>query len=62
MTDSQFASLSWCQAPIWDLRLDFLSDSYRFVDIYIGHPLWREDGSVFYNVQYIYILHIMTWR
>jgi hypothetical protein len=28
----------------------FLSDSCRFVDV--GHPFWRDDGSVFYNVKY----------
>jgi hypothetical protein len=31
-------------------RFLLLSDSCGFVDM--GHPLWREDGSVFYNVQY----------
>jgi hypothetical protein len=39
MTDSQSTSLSWCQAPIWDLGpvtnfsfpLKFVSDSCRFV-------------------------------
>jgi hypothetical protein len=40
-------------------RFLFLSDSCWFVDV--GRPLWREDGSIFYNVQYIYILHIITW-
>jgi hypothetical protein len=33
--------------------------SYGFVDM--GRPLWREDGSDFYSVQYIYILHVMAW-
>jgi hypothetical protein len=37
----------------------FLSDSCGFVDV--GYPLWREDASVFYNVQYIYILHVISW-
>jgi hypothetical protein len=54
--DSQSASLSWCQAPIWDLRLDIFSDTCGFF-----MPLWQEDGYVFYNVQYIYILHVITW-
>jgi hypothetical protein len=48
-------------SPIQDLRTDFffLFDSCGFVDV--GHPLWREDGSVYYNVQYMYILHVITW-
>jgi hypothetical protein len=59
-TVTQSASLSWCQAPIWGLRPDFyLSDSCGFVDV--GRPLRRKDGSVFYNVQYICILHVSTW-
>jgi hypothetical protein len=34
---------------------------------YMGHPLWREDGSVFYNVQYTIYLHfrvmtLMYWQ
>jgi hypothetical protein len=35
-TDSQSASLSWCQVLIW-------TDSCGFVDV--GRPLWREVGS-----------------
>jgi hypothetical protein len=46
-TDSQSASLSWCQAPIRDPRSIFLF--YEFVDV--GYALWREDGSVAYSVQ-----------
>jgi hypothetical protein len=48
-TDGESASLSWNEAPIWDLRPDFLllSDICGFVDV--GHSLWREDGSVVYN-------------
>jgi hypothetical protein len=46
-TDNQSASSSWCQAPIWNsLPHFFLPDSWEFFDI--GHPLWREDGSVIY--------------
>jgi hypothetical protein len=29
-TDSQLASLSWCQAPIWDLRRIFLLSLINF--------------------------------
>jgi hypothetical protein len=48
-TDGQSASLSWYQTPFWGLWPDFLilSDTYWFVDM--GRPLWRVDGSVFYN-------------
>jgi hypothetical protein len=57
-TDGQSASLSWCQGPIWDLRPNFfLSDSCGFVDV--GYPLWQEDGSVFYNVQYIITFYML---
>jgi hypothetical protein len=36
-TDGQSASLSWCQAPIWDLRPDFfLPDSFWCV--HVGRP------------------------
>jgi hypothetical protein len=41
----------------WD-QIFFLSDSFGFVDV--GRPLSREDGSVFYNVQYNYIWHVIT--
>jgi hypothetical protein len=39
-------SLSWCQAPIWSPWPDicFLSDDCEFS--VLGHPLWREDGSI----------------
>jgi hypothetical protein len=37
----------------------FLSDTCGFVDV--GHPLWREDGSVFYNVQCTIYLHFTCW-
>jgi hypothetical protein len=42
-TDSQSASPSWCQAPIWDQRpifpilFDYILDSFEFVDV--GRPL-----------------------
>jgi hypothetical protein len=60
-TDGQSASLSWCQAPIWDLRPYFFSDSCGVEDV--RRPRWREDGSLFYNVHVqciIYILHVTT--
>jgi hypothetical protein len=40
-------------------RFFFLSDSCGFIDV--GHLLWREDRSVLYKVQCIYILHFITW-
>jgi hypothetical protein len=48
MTNGQSASLSWCRAPIWSPWPEycFLCDICRFLDV--GHPLWREDGSVIY--------------
>jgi hypothetical protein len=48
-TDGQSVSLSWCQAPIWGVRSDFLllSRSCGFVDV--GRSLWRENGSAVYN-------------
>jgi hypothetical protein len=36
-------------------QIFFLSDSCRFVDV--GRPLWREDRSDFYNVQYTFYIH-----
>jgi hypothetical protein len=48
-TDSQSASLSWCQAPIWDPRPIFpllsliIFRQLRF--LYVGRPLWREVGA-----------------
>jgi hypothetical protein len=48
-TDGRSASLSWCQALIWELRPDFfLSDNCGFVDV--GSTLWREGLSIFYNI------------
>jgi hypothetical protein len=59
-TDGQLASPSWRQAPIWDLTPDvFLSVSCGFVDV--GRPLWREDGSEFYNVQCTIYLHFTCY-
>jgi hypothetical protein len=50
-TDGQSVSLSWYQAPIWGLWPDF--STVRPLRVFdMGRPLWREDGSVFYNVQY----------
>jgi hypothetical protein len=49
-TDGQSASLSWNKAPIWGLWPDFYYCLTTAV-FYMGRPLWREDGSVFYNVQ-----------
>jgi hypothetical protein len=53
-TDSQSASPPWCQALIWDPRQIFpifsliiFLDSFWFVDV--GHPLWREVGSVLFG-------------
>jgi hypothetical protein len=46
-SDGQSASLSWCQAPIWDPATNFFFFflqlflySYEFVDV--GRSLWRE--------------------
>jgi hypothetical protein len=39
-------------------RFVFLSDIWEFVDV--GRYFWREDESVVYSVQYIYILHGFT--
>jgi hypothetical protein len=46
MTNGQSASLSWSKAPIWGLwpGLYYMCDSYGLV--LVGHPLWREVGSV----------------
>jgi hypothetical protein len=45
----QSASLSWCRAPIWSPWSDFcfLSENCGF--LYVGCPLWREDGSGIYS-------------
>jgi hypothetical protein len=40
------------------IRLSLLSDDCGFVDK--GRPLWREDGSVSYNVHYTIYLHYIT--
>jgi hypothetical protein len=46
MTNGQLASLSWCQAPIWDQGLIFILSliiflvSYGFVDV--ERPLCHE--------------------
>jgi hypothetical protein len=45
-TNSQSASPSWCQAPIWDPRPIFLPPWN--VLVILKRPLWREDGSVIY--------------
>jgi hypothetical protein len=49
-TDGQSASLSWFQAPIWGLWPDFYYCP-TIAGFDMVRPLWREDGSVFYNVQ-----------
>jgi hypothetical protein len=61
-TDGQSASLSWRQAPIWDLRPDFF-----FCVTVAGLLMWgslSDEGTglsfTMCNVQYIYILHAMT--
>jgi hypothetical protein len=41
-------------------RFLLLSDSCGFVDM--GRPFWREDGSVFYNVQYTIYFTISDLR
>jgi hypothetical protein len=51
-TDGHSASLYWCQASLWEQRPNshflYLSIEMReFVDM--GHPLWRETGSVVYG-------------
>jgi hypothetical protein len=40
-------------------RFLLLSDYCKFV--YVGHPLWQEDGSVFYHVQCIICLHFTCY-
>jgi hypothetical protein len=49
-TDSQSANPSLCQTPIWDPRPIFPFALCLFLDscrlFYVGHPLWRDDGSV----------------
>jgi hypothetical protein len=48
------ASLSWYRAPIWSPWPDFcfLSDDSGILDV--GHPLWREAGSVIYLYKYFW--------
>jgi hypothetical protein len=52
-TDGQSASLTWCQAPIWDswpillLLSLIILDSYGLV--YVGRPLWPEVGSTVFS-------------
>jgi hypothetical protein len=60
--DGQSASLSWCQAPIWDLRPDFF-----FCLTVAGLLKWgalSDDRTglpfIMKNVKYIYILHVIT--
>jgi hypothetical protein len=60
-TDGQSASLSWCQAPISGLRPDFY-----YCQTIAGLLMWgalsdERTGLSFtmYNVQYIYILHVI---
>jgi hypothetical protein len=46
-TDGQSVNKSWCWAPFGLITKYLLPfDSYGFV--FVGHPLWREDGSVFF--------------
>jgi hypothetical protein len=52
-TDGQSASLTWCQAPIWDPRpvLSLLS-LIIFRQLWVcwcGAPLWREVGSLVFS-------------
>jgi hypothetical protein len=49
MTDGQLVSLSCCQASIWGPRPDFYYCQTVAGLLNVGHPLWREDGSVIYN-------------
>jgi hypothetical protein len=49
------ASLSWCRAPIWSPWPDFCFLSDNWVP-YVGHPLWREAGSVIYLYNCFWIL------
>jgi hypothetical protein len=60
-TDSQSASLSWCRALIWTSLPDFcfFSDNCGFLDV--GHPLWREDGSVIYSYNWFWALPQDSW-
>jgi hypothetical protein len=61
-TDGQLASLSWCQALIWDLRPDFFL-CLTIAGLLVWGALSDERKGlsfIIYNVQYIYILHVIT--
>jgi hypothetical protein len=60
-TDGQSASLSWCQTPIWGLRPEFY-----YCQTIAGLLMWgalsdEKTGLslTMYNVQYVYILHVI---
>jgi hypothetical protein len=62
-TDGQWASLPWNKAPVWGLRPDFY-----YCQTIAGFLMWgalsdERTGQSFtmYNVQYIYILRVITW-
>jgi hypothetical protein len=60
-TDGQSASLSWCQTPIWGLRLDFYY-CQTIAGLFIWGALSDERTGLsvtMYNVQYVYILHVI---
>jgi hypothetical protein len=62
-TDVQSASLSWCQAPIWDWRPDIFF-GLTVAGLLMWGALSDEMTSIsftIYNVQYIYILLVITW-
>jgi hypothetical protein len=53
-TDGQSASLSWCQEPIWD---------FTVAGLFMWGALSEERTGLsftMYNVQYIYILYVIT--
>jgi hypothetical protein len=58
-TEGQSASVSWCQAPIWDLRPEFFCLTVAGL-LMLGALSDGRSGLSFtmYNVQYIYILHV----
>jgi hypothetical protein len=61
-TDGQSANMSWCQVPILDLRTDFYF-CQTVADLLIWGALSGERTGLpftMYNVQYIYILHVIT--
>jgi hypothetical protein len=62
ITDSQSASPSWNKTPIWGLQPDFY-----YCQTIAGLLMWgtlsdERTGLSFtmYNVQYIYILHVIS--